>query len=259
MRKNSAIVELYTSPITNRQSGVIKVSEETLSSVRQLMAQSMLANAAHAASIKKSIRENGFVDAFYVTMSKDHKVTDGFTRLTACCELAEEGFEFLVDFKVSAADPQGFNSASRGTTPADIAGIFKLGRENGRQCGSAIRAAKQSIEASKILDVMKCNGDVNKAFEAGADQRHMSKIVRERATFEKAFRAVSDICTGMGVNPDDIEFAHWIALFCRHGVTPTSEAVATQNVVMTSSKRSRDSRLATFNSMSHICTMEGTL
>ena len=124
-----------------------------------------------------------------------------------------------------------FNCGSRGTSAEEINYLFKIPRHNGLMTGSAKRAAEQAIEASQMLDMSKLDFNFDKAFRSDRVQRHTSKIVRDSEAFIDGYKAVCEVATSIDMNPDTIKWAHWLAMFCRRGVTATTKAIARQNII----------------------------
>lgn len=233
MSKKELFVELYRTSIPELSFGVMDVTKNTIQSAKNSLQQSSPVDEIHFASIKKSIIEEGFNAAYPVCLDyKTMRTLDGFTRISACIDIVNEGYSEIVrvPFYTAQKAPMAFNSASRGTSAEDLARFFKISRSGGLLTGSAKRAAEQSIEASQMLDVLKL-GCSAKAFQAGKEQRHTSKIVREIESFIAAFEAVCDIATALDVNPDKLKWAHWAALFCRYGVNNTTKGIASNNMI----------------------------
>ena len=214
--------------------GVLKLNATTLNKCLRLLDQSMPTDESVVIGIKQSILENGYNSAFPIVLHCDTRTTiDGFTRLKACTELVAEGLmnEIHIPFYTANESGSAFNPASRGSSADDISKLFKVPRHNGIQSGSIRRAAEQAIEASQMLDVIKLEGNFEKAFDSTRTQRHTSKITRESETFIAGYRAVCEVATKLELNPDNIKWAHWLALFCRHGATSANKAIVMKEVI----------------------------
>lgn len=234
MSRSKLFVESFVSKeIAGLSFGVMRINKETLMSAIGAAAQSMPVDDAHAFSIKNSILSNGYNYSFPIVLNDRFVTIDGYTRLKACIELVQENLiqEILIPFFTSDLGGRDFNSSSRGTSVEDIKYLFKIGRHGRLLTGASTRAAEQAVEASQMLDVSKLDDNFDLAFKASRIQRHTSKIVREQDAFVRAYGAVCEISTELGLNPDDIKWAHWMALFCRRGVTTVTKAIAKTHVI----------------------------
>ncbi len=214
--------------------GVIELNEDTINQAASILAQHMPTDESTIIDVKNSILENGYKPSFPIVLhSETMRTVDGYTRLRACIELVEEGLlkEVFVPYFTANESGKAFNSATRGMSATEIEYIFNTPRHNGLITGSSRRAAEQAIEASKILDVAKLDGNFDKAFDSTRVQSHTSKIVREQETFKGAYKAICEIANQLNQSPDALKWAHWMAFFCRHGATSSNKAIAMKNTL----------------------------
>lgn len=250
MKNDKLFIEQFESKVVKGLFfGVMLINKDTAKKALTHRSQTMPSDEIHSNSVKQSILSNGYSQSFPIVFDSNMKTLDGFTRLTASIELVEDGLvdEIAIPFYTAnnISDGCAFNSASRGASPEDIAYLFKLPKKRGVFTGTSLRAAEQCVEASQMLDVAKMpeKGDAAyyNAFKSCRIQRHTSKIVREKETFINAYEATCEICNELGLKPDSIKFAHWIAMFCRYGVSSTTKAIARKHpmVIKGSTQKAR--------------------
>ncbi len=241
MKNSTLFVEQFESKaVKGMFFGVMVINKDTASKALAYCQQTMPSDEIHSTSVKQSILSNGYNQSFPIVFDGNMKTLDGYTRLNASIELVSEGLvsEIAIPFYTASESSDGcsFNSASRGASPEDIAYLFKLPKKKGVFTGQSIRAAEQCIEASQMLDVAKMpeKGEAAyyNAFKSSRIQRHTSKIVREKETFINSYEATCDTCNELGLKPDSVKFAHWVALFCRYGVNSTTKAIARKHPMM---------------------------
>jgi len=230
---NKLIISLDNCKYTDTSTGVLCVNKETLAESRAVESQNMPSEEANIKHLEKSILENEYNNSFPIVLDKQLKTLDGYTRLSAVNNIIEAGHakEILMKFITGTGSAADYNSASRGTSPTDIEYLFKMPRSSGLPSGKSKRAADQAVEASQMLDMSKLDYDFSKAFAAHNIQRHTSKIVRESEAFVNGYKAVCEVCTKLKISPDEVKWAHWMAMFCRAGVSKATKAIARSTVI----------------------------
>lgn len=233
MPAQSLYVETFKSKYTLTVFGVICINKETLDQASLMATQNMDCDEAHLLALEQSILEHGYNPSFPITLNEIMRTIDGYSRMMACIRIVRRGDmeEIYIPFYTADGEQADYNGSTRGVSAVDIQYLFRIPRHGGLLTGSAKRGAEQAIEASQMLDVSKLDGDFDKAFDSTRVQRHTSKIVREQETFARGYRAVCELATDLDLNPDHIKWAHWLALFCRHGVNNSTKSVARRYVI----------------------------
>lgn len=233
MSKNNHIVEYFTATSLPMTFGVLKINKKTLNEVSKVLQNTVPQDDSVIKDLERSIITNGYNCSFPIVINNDFKTIDGFSRLSACINLIKKDAlnEIILPFYTSNGNGEEFNCGSRGTSAEEINYLFKIPRHNGLMTGSSKRASEQAIEASQMLDMSKLDFNFEKAFRSDRVQRHTSKIVRDAEAFTDGYKAVCEVATSINLSPDSIKWAHWLAMFCRRGVSATTKAIAKQNIV----------------------------
>ena len=233
MSKSSHIVEHFVSTSIPITFGVLKVNNLTINKACRALQNTVPTDPSVIKDLERSILTNGYNCSFPIVVNNEFKTVDGFSRLSACINLIKKKAvdELLTPFYTSVLSGEEFNCGSRGTSAEEINYLFKIPRHNGLMTGSSKRASEQAIEASQMLDMSKLDYNFDKAFRSDRVQRHTSKIVRDSEVFTDAYKAVCEVSTVLEINPDSIKWAHWLAMFCRRGISATTKAIAKQNVI----------------------------
>ena len=230
---NKLFIDLHESKSVDMSFGILCINKKTLKLSRGVESQNMPSDEIYIKSLENSILENGYNPSYPIVLNKELKTVDGFSRLSAANNIIESGqaTQILIPFYTGTEEGGAYNSSTRGTSPTDIEYLFRVARSSGLFTGKSKRAAEQSIEASQMLDMSKLDCDFTKAFAAHNIQRHTSKIVREREAFVNGYTAVCEVCTKLGISPDEVKWAHWLAMFCRAGVSNATKAIAKSTVI----------------------------
>jgi len=233
MSKSNAIVEHFVSATLPMTFGVFKVNKLTIDKACRALQNTVPQDQSVIKDLERSILTNGYNCSFPIVVNNEFKTLDGFSRLSACINLIKKGSvdEILIPFYTSKSSGEEFNCGSRGTSAEEINYLFKIPRHNGLITGTAKRASEQAIEASQMLDMAKLDFNFDKSFRSDRVQRHTSKIVRDSEVFTDGYKAVCEVATSLDMNPESIKWAHWLAMFCRRGITATTKAIARQNVI----------------------------
>lgn len=226
--------------------GAILINKNTLNEVRKCLQQTMINNQSHIDGIRASIFAEGYKQVQPIVFGENNKIIDGWTRLSACVKLVEELMvdEFIIPFMTSDLEPEAFNTASRGSTAKDISDLFTLPKHLNIGAGKSLRAAKEAIEASEMLDVDKLGYSI--AFSPDRTQEHVSKIVRNSVRFKQAFLATCEVLKSKNIKPDDCKFAHILAIFVRYEISTATKKVVSKYIVSNTGSTQK-SRLSAFD------------
>jgi len=223
--------------------GILTVNKETLSEFNLMRQQSRRTTTSNTRSIAVSIEEIGYDLGKPLVLSSRYRTTDGYSRVSAIIELIQSNRIKSIDvsFLVTDSDPQAFND-TRGLSINDIKNIFSRTKAGGIQAGSCERAAEQARDASKMLSCSEVSFKV--AHASDRTQEHLVKVDQFCEQFSEAFDGVLRVLDGKP--PSEYKFAHWLALFARHGVTATGINLCRNSIITNQESSTQKSRYDAF-------------
>ena len=239
------VTEHETFEGSNFSAGILTINCDTTHELRNRISQSRIANNGQVKAVSRSIEENGYDFGKPIVFNLDGIVVDGASRCKAICNLIEADSiaEIQVPFIKAATLPDSHND-TRGLAPYDMQALFKRNKVSGTMYGTAGRAVDQAIEASKMLDVDLLG--FAQAFDPQRVQIHLAKIDNNTAEFSMAFDASVELLDGE--NPDAFKFAHWMALFTRHGISNAAKNIARKYPINNRGTEQKD-RFVVFQAM----------
>ncbi|MFA0037085.1 hypothetical protein [Vibrio sp. 10N.261.52.A1] len=234
--------------------GTIVLNTDSLETVQSMRQQSQAVEDEYIEYLENSIISEGYNGAFPIVLNQNFQTVDGYSRLTASCNIVSRDAtkEFRIPFIVgAAADVNGkaFNGATRGVMTNDLKRIFEgFPRKHGFQRGSVGRAVEQAQEATMFLFVREYGSQYNVETKV-TQQQINSHIQKNGDLYREAFDAICHLANDIGYAPYDLKFAHWLALFVRHGINKRTVHVARGWPIENAGSHRHD-RLAKFEELS---------
>lgn len=253
MSNSKIFLEYFQSEsIQNLAFGVMVVNKSTVEVIRAFVIQNaMPIDNDQYEGVRSSILNDGYLTAYPVCLDGQDRLLDGNTRILACCSLVESGLTESIQVPFYTADqaPVLFNSASRGTQPSDIAHLFRSERLSGINCGGSKRRVEQCVEAVKMLRMKE--GMNFSAYDSFSMQSCISSVMRKIDKFIEASNACALVCHRLGIEPDSVKSAHWVAMFVKHGVDNRTMNIA-KTLVIPNAGTTQEYRLARFKKLDNL-------